>query len=130
MTPINIILISDKKGTFAELEKELANHQQFLITYIDKFAQVTERIQKNKVDVVVVAEQLGSQGGFEFVQEIVKLNPFINCALASSLAHDDFHELTEGYGIFMQLSSNPTRKEGTELFEKIAKLYQLAGETL
>ncbi len=130
MTPVNIILVSDKRDAFAEIEKELMVHQNFTVNHIKTNEQVTKYIQDTKVDVAIVADQLNEQPGFDCIQNIVQLNPFINCALASPLDHDDFHELTEGYGVLMQLSPMATRKEGAELVEKITKIYQLAGETL
>lgn len=130
MKPVNIIFVSDKKDTFSKIEKELTKHQQFTISHVKTGEQVKQHIQEKTVDVAIVAEQLEEKAGFECIQEIVKLNPFINCVLSSPLSHDDFHEVTEGYGVLMQFSPIPTINECTAFLKKLTKIYQLAGETL
>ena len=64
--------------------------------------------------------------GLQFVKDLVAANPFVNCALASSLSHDAFHEATEGYGVFMQLQVPPTAQSAYDMIEHLKKIYQLS----
>ncbi|KJS02416.1 MAG: hypothetical protein VR65_05730 [Desulfobulbaceae bacterium BRH_c16a] len=77
-------------------------------------------IGRENVDTAVVDEKLADGDGLLFVRELMKVNPLINCALISSLSPADFHEATEGLGVFMQLPANP----GAEQAEKMLQLIE------
>lgn len=82
-------------------------------------------VKNNQVDVVVVGSKLGDGEGLDFVKTLMKKHPLVNCALVSGLSHDDFHEATEGYGLFMQIGENPGVEDASkmvELFESITGL--------
>lgn len=77
-------------------------------------------IGSEKVDTVIVDEQLADGDGISFVRQLTKVNPLINCALISSLSLADFHEATEGLGVFMHLPVDP----GAEHAEKMVQLLE------
>lgn len=88
-----------------------------------KFA--LERISFQEIDLVIVAEELPDSSGCDFIETLTKINPFIPTTMMSDMAHDDFHEKTEGLGVLMQLSLTPDEGEITKLLnhiENIAKL--------
>ncbi|PID75223.1 MAG: hypothetical protein CSB23_04845 [Deltaproteobacteria bacterium] len=78
-------------------------------------------VERGDVDVVVVGAKLAGSTGLDFAKELMSRHPFINCALMSSLSKEDFHEATEGYGIFMQVSENPAPEEA----RRMADLYSM-----
>ena len=51
------------------------------------------------------------------VQELMREHPLINCAMVSSLSPEDFHELTEGLGLFMQLPLHPGAEEAKKVIQ-------------
>lgn len=61
--------------------------------------------QCKKYDLAVFAETLQTVSGLDSIKIFVPENPFLHCALQSSLAPDKFHDVTEGYGILMQVPS-------------------------
>ena len=82
-------------------------------------------VKNNPVDVVVVGSKLRDGESLDFVKTLMRNHPLVNCALVSGLSHDDFHEATEGYGLFMQIAENPGVEEASkmvELFESITGL--------
>jgi response regulator RpfG family c-di-GMP phosphodiesterase len=81
--------------------------------------------KETTLDLVVVAEELDVMSGLEFVNILVKANPFINTALVSSLSSKDFHEETEGLGVLMQLPLKPQKTDAEELLQKMEKITSL-----
>lgn len=75
-----------------------------------------------RVDVVVMDEQLADTEVLPFVKELVRQQPLINCAMVSTLAADDFHQATEGLGIFMQLPVNPGGKEAAKMLQVLRSI--------
>ncbi len=70
-----------------------------------------------KVDVVVMDEQLADVDSLAFVKELVQQQPLINCAMVSTLDSKDFHEMTEGLGVFMQLPVQPGAAEAGRMLQ-------------
>lgn len=68
----------------------------------------------------VVVDALPDEGAsLSFVRQVTKLQPLINCAMVSSLAQEDFHEATEGLGIFMQLPVAAGAKEAELMLQML-----------
>ena len=75
-----------------------------------------------RMDVVVMDEHLADGDSLAFVKELVKQQPLINCAMVSSLAAKDFHEATEGLGVFMQLPVNPEAEEAARMLQLLQSI--------
>jgi CheY-like chemotaxis protein len=82
-------------------------------------AQALEKIQTGKIDLVVVDEDLGDMPGLAFVEKLVAVNPMLNAALVSSLEKGDYHEVSEGLGILMQLPPAPDASDAKRLMEHL-----------
>lgn len=121
---LNVLLVGQDSETFNSL-LSVVEGCNFNFLHSDSGSDAIAKIRSQKIDVAVVADTLSDMNGLDCVKLIVPENPFINCALESSLGSDDFHEVTEGYGVFMQLSTPPTASEGTSMVEKLTKIYQL-----
>ena len=65
--------------------------------------EALEILGNTAINTVVIDEVLPDWSAQSFVRKLTSLQPLINCAMVSSLPPDDFHEATEGLGIFMQL---------------------------
>ncbi len=74
------------------------------------------------IDLLVVDENLSGIDGLKLIKEITNINPFINTALVSSLSPEDFHDVSEGLGIIMQLSSSPSQEEANILVERLNEI--------
>lgn len=120
-----MLLAGKEPDYFAEFSRELGKDQRLEIFQVDSAEQSRQIIRDAAVDVVVVAEELRDNKGLQFVREIVADNPFINCALVSPLYPQEFHEQTEGLGLFMQLPINPDAAAAKEMLALLEKLNQL-----
>ncbi len=125
MNRLTIILLSKEESTLADVASVLSAHQGFDISCFKSAQQAWSYLQDNKIDVVVADDLLQDSTGLEFIKELVPRNPFVNCALISPLSHDEFHEVTEGYGIFMQLPVEPTAQLAYEMIDHLDKIYKL-----
>ena len=67
--------------------------------------------------------------GLEFIKTVIAIKPMINCAAVSSFLPDDFHEVSEGLGILMQLPVNPGHKYAGKLLERLNKILDIAAAT-
>jgi len=79
------------------------------------------------VDLVVAEEDLGDMTALEFARRLLKINPMINCAIVSSLPHEEFHEASEGLGIMAQLPKKPSAEDAEVL---VKTLKQIKGLTI
>ncbi|MCP3925275.1 MAG: hypothetical protein GY714_22100 [Desulfobacterales bacterium] len=77
------------------------------------------------IDLLVVDENLSGIDGLKIIKEVTNINPFINTALVSSLSPEEFHDVSEGLGIIMQLSTSPTLEEANILVEKFNEILTL-----
>lgn len=123
MKDLNIILISKEVDYFKEFVAALADDASMKIRCITSGAEALDEAGKNKTDVVVAAEEVQEGSGLDLIRQVVMKNPFINTALVSPLAPDEFHEVTEGLGIFLQLSSWPGKSDADKFLKYLAKIY-------
>jgi hypothetical protein len=63
--------------------------------------------------------------GLEFAEKLLRVNPMINCALLSSLPSDEFHEVSEGLGVFAQLPLCPDTADAENLLTGLRRLKNL-----
>lgn len=124
MKRLHVILLGKDPSSLANVASVLMDQRQFHVTSLTSKEEVWAYLQDNKLDVAVVSEMLQDCNGLQFIKTLVTKNPFVNCALTSPLSKDEFHEETEGYGVFMQLPVNPTTQSAYEMIEHLDKIYQ------
>lgn len=122
MKKINIVLISKDLDYFSELSNALADDTQVSVTCFGTAEQVYQAAEKGQVDVLIAAEEVKQSTGLQFIRELVMRHPFINCALVSPLYPQEFHEATEGLGIFMQLPPAPDGGQAPKIREHLAAI--------
>ena len=125
MNGLNIILLSKEESTLASIASVLMAQRRFQVSCFSSAGDVWTYLQSNKLDVAVVSDVLQDCTGLQFIKNLVVKNPFVNCALTSPLSTDEFHEATEGYGVFMQLPVNPSAQVAYEMIERLDKIFEL-----
>ncbi len=108
MNRLNVILLSKEESTLASVASVLMGQRRFHVSCFASAEEAWTYLQGNKLDVAVVSDVLQDCTGLQFIKNLVAKNPFVNCALTSPLSKDEFHEATEGYGVFMQLPVKPS----------------------
>ena len=115
-----IFFVSGKNGEFDQFIESLPEEWNNSLGTCSTREFGLSIVKNNDVDVVVVGSELRDCDSLDFAKELMKEYPLVNCAMVSDLGHDEFHEVTEGYGLFMQLPPNP----GAEDASKMIELYQ------
>lgn len=105
---------------FGEKLKEESSFTDFLKKYhkvvfcSKREEEAHTQLQSNVIGAVVALDE-----DFSFIKELISQYPMVNYALLSSQASHVFHEMTEGYGIFMQLPLSPTKDDALEMMNKL-----------
>lgn len=119
---LTILLVYKEAKKFEMVKDCLSKSESVKILQAETVDVALQAVQAIHVDLVIVAEQLDTMHGIQFINRLVQVNPLINTALASSLSPDDFHEETEGFGVLMQLPPTPQRTDIDELLQKVEKI--------
>jgi CheY-like chemotaxis protein len=119
-----LLLVSRDKDSLSGLSSALESYKDITLEILASGEKALAMLSARAVDLVVADEDLGDMTGLELVRRLLKINPMINCAVVSSLPHEEFHEASEGLGIMSQL---PKRPGVTDAEELIKTLKQIAG---
>lgn len=122
---ISILLVSTKKNVFNALISGMGNTVELKTQHSDSGQNALERIKKETFDLVVADQVISDMTGLAFAKKLVKVNPMINCSIVSALPPGDFHEVSEGFGVLMQLPVKPDESAGTALFERLSKVLSI-----
>ncbi len=114
---VRIMLVSKDSASLKGLESGLGKRNGVELVFVTSKNEALERVEKNTIDVVVTDAELADEEPLALVTEIMQKRPLINCAMVNSLPPEDFHEYTEGLGVFMQLPLSPGEKEAEKMLE-------------
>ena len=112
-----ILLVSKGSASLADLADELIKRKEFDVIQVQSGEEALSLVRENRADVVIAADVLSDGLAVPFVQELMRKHPLINCAMVSPLSPEDFHELTEGLGLFMQLPLHPGAEEAKKMIQ-------------
>ncbi len=126
---LKVLLVAKDITQFSALGVRLQRQQEMdLVSAVAGNAGLSQ-LKSQKIDLVIVDEQLADMSGIAFVKQLVRINPLVNTAIVSALTDEEFHEATEGLGVLMQLPPQPQEKDAEALLailEKIGALLQPA----
>lgn len=124
---LSILLVGKDPHALARFAFELSQKEGITVRRAASGKEVRRILGNSRVDVVVTDEELADRGALPFVHELTKQYPLINCAMVSILAPKDFHEATEGLGVFMQLPVDPGAEEAGKLVQLLESIDALMG---
>lgn len=119
---LNILLAGKNPQGLAPLASALKKEEGIRIVTTVSAEEAWGIVGNCRMDVVVIDEQLTDVDSLAFAKKLVKQQPLINCAMVSTLDAKDFHELTEGLGIFMQLPVKPGAEEADRMLHLLQKI--------
>lgn len=125
---LSILLVGRDQDGLVDFAAQLSHKEGVSISRAASAKEAWSVLGNSRVDVVVVDENLADQASLAFVHELTKQQPLINCAMVSTLAPEDFHEATEGLGIFMQLPVDPGADEVEKMMHLIESITVLMGK--
>ena len=123
---IKILLVTSEKESFSEFAGVLKQKDDVELFQAATGQEALEVLSESPVDLVIVNEKISDMTGIEFMKKLLMINPMINCAAVSSLAHEEFHEASEGLGVLMQLPVSPGEFVAEDLLKRLKHLKDLA----
>jgi len=114
---VRIMLVAKEPASLGNLARGLGKRDDVELIHVGSKQEVFKEVEENRVDVIVTDAQLTDEKPLTLVIELIKKYPLINCAMVSSLPPEDFHEYSEGLGVFMQLPLQPGEKEAEKMLE-------------
>lgn len=124
---VNVLLVAKEPDTLVDFAAELSKRPEIMVSRAASGRQAWMLLKDCRVDVVVTEEELADGAALPFVRELIRQQPLINCAMVSSLVPDEFHEATEGLGIFMQLPVRPGAAEAVKMLQLLESINALIG---
>jgi DNA-binding response OmpR family regulator len=119
---LKVLLVAKDITLFSALEVRLQRQQEMDLVSAATGDAGLSQLQSQKIDLVIVDEQLADMSGIAFVKQLVQMNPLVNTAIVSALTDEEFHEATEGLGVLMQLPHQPQEKDAAALLAILEKI--------
>ena len=120
-----ILLVSPDKNSLYGLASALAEHADVDLSWAESGKTALEIVTDSAIDLVVTDESLGDMTGLEFAGRLLSVNPMINCASVSRLSPENFHEISEGLGIMVQLPVKPDKEDAEKLLQRLKDIKNL-----
>jgi CheY-like chemotaxis protein len=124
-TALTIVFVAKNFSRFSILVTRLRREQDVELVPVATGAAGLEQLKNKRLDLVIVDEQLDDMSGVDFVKQLVKVNPLANTAIVGSLPDAEFHEVTEGLGVLMQLPPQPGERDAEALLAVLSKIFGL-----
>ncbi len=125
---IRILIASPDKNFLADLKAGM-EEDDVQIKCAESCDTVLSKVKEEKFDLIIADEELSDLKGLECIEKLTISNPLLNCAAVSSLPADDFHEVSEGLGVLMQLPVKPGRDDAKKLFGHLIHILNLTKRT-
>ena len=122
---IKVLLVTGDARGLAQFEAALKDKQRVVVKQVASAAEATEVLESGWASVVVFAAELADGPALPAVKGVMKRFPLVNCAMVSPLPAAEFHEATEGLGLFMQLPVDPGAAEAAEMVALLDKITAL-----
>ena len=122
---IRLLLVTPYKKSLFELASVMEKNDDVELTWTESGKKALDMLSETSVDLVVTDEDLGDMTGLEFANKLLRVNPMINCAVLSPLPSDEFHEASEGLGVFAQLPLRPVQEDAEKLLKHLKNLKDL-----
>jgi len=117
-------LIAEGKSDFTIL-KNILDENDIKTQTVGSGMEALARLEDDVFNLIVCDEKLSDMTGIELAKKVIAKNPMINIAIVSSLPPGEFHEASEGMGIFKQLPPSLGRPEAEQLIDDLNKILQI-----
>jgi len=122
---IHLLLATPYRKSLFELASVMEKYDDVELTWTESGKKALDMFSETSVDLVVADKELGDMTGLEFANKLLRVNPMINCAVLSPLPSDEFHEASEGLGVFAQLPLRPVKEDAEKLLKRLKNLKDL-----
>ena len=121
---IHTLIVSKDRQTFSNVE-EMFSKSRFETDWSDSGTTALSLLLEKSYDLLIIEEALPDMTGKNFIADVVKTSPMINCVVSSPLTKKRFHQVYEGLGVLMQFTIMPGRKEAQNLLDHYKQISSL-----
>ncbi len=124
---MQILLVGPGKNSFKNLEPSFSDNKT-ATQWADTAEKALKLITGQKIDLVIIHEQLPDMTGRKLVESIVTLNAMMNCVVLSAMSDEDFHETYEGLGVLMRFPLIPGKEDMGKLQDHLARIRRFSDQ--
>lgn len=117
-----ILIISERQEKLADFTKALEKDREVDLLTATAVEDAINMAEYHAPALIVVDEQVGDLSGVDLVRRLIGVNAFLNTAVLSALADEDFHLRSEGLGILARLPIQPGDKDALRMLELLRSL--------
>ena len=122
---VGILIVSSRKQFADTLTSILEKTEDVTIATAESGSRGLSLIAEGNAQLVIADENLTDMTGLAFIEKMTAVNPMINCAAATSLSDDEFHEASEGMGVLMGLPLEPEAEHVETLLKNFQAIMKL-----
>jgi CheY-like chemotaxis protein len=122
---IRLLLVTPYRKSLFEMASAMDKYDGVELTWTESGQKALAKLSESSVDLVITDKEVGDMTGIEFAEKLLRVNPMINCAVLNSLPSDEFHEASEGLGVFAQLPLRPSKDDAENLLKRLKNLKDL-----
>ena len=117
-----ILIISERQEKLADFTNALEKDREVDLLTATAVEDAINMAEYHAPALIVVDEQVGDLSGVDLVRRLIGVNAFLNTAVLSALADEDFHLRSEGLGILARLPIQPGDKDALRMLELLRSL--------
>lgn len=122
---LSILFASANTDNLAEFADFFRQSDKFAIIEASSAKNALRILGEKTLSAAIIDQELTDGSGLSLAQQLAKRFPLLNCALVSPLSPDDFHEATEGLGLFMQIPPTAGKPEAKKMVEILTSIDRL-----
>ena len=121
-----VLVVTNRQEDLITFCNELRNQSTREVKCTADLSFVLESIKGDLSAVLVIDGNFEGMSDFSLVKEILTVNAMTTISVIIDMDDEQFHEITEGLGILMQLPENPTRQDAATLWEQVRQVTGIA----
>jgi CheY-like chemotaxis protein len=125
---IRLLLVTPYRKSLFEMASAMDKYDGVELTWTESGQKALAKLSESSVDLVITDKEVGDMTGIEFAEKLLRVNAMINCAVLNSLPSDEFHEASEGLGVFAQLPLHPSKDDAENLLKRLKNLKDLTAD--
>lgn len=110
-----ILLASPRRNDLQRFVETLQGSAAVEMTVAHSGEDALAVVHRKSPDLVVVDDDMGDMTGLVLVRRLIEADAFIQTALMSDLAENEYHHRSEGLGVWMRLPILPGEKDAQKL---------------
>lgn len=121
----HILFASKEFDSLSVFIGELETGLGYTISRVSSGKDLLKKVEDASIKVVILGMELIDGSSLAAAISLTKKQPLINVGMVSDLSSGDFHEETEGLGIFMQLPPTPSEEDAQKMHQYLESIAAL-----